>query len=120
MSNNDYNILSAFSEELEQKVIDANSPSDSYVICFRNKEANWQKHQEIVIRNKSAKYAFYFAKDIVGADKEKLKQVIVEQKSTYWVSQYYRYVDQDIIDMVFETKDNEYINGCVIDISNRE
>lgn len=126
MSNNDYDVYAPFSKELDEQIIAANCPRDSYLFCWQSRYrhepgtgvANFDKHEEIIIRNKCERYAFYFARDIVEAntDREKLKQLIVDERSTLFVSQYYKFVNQDIMDTVRATGDDNFIKECISEI----
>jgi hypothetical protein len=80
----------------EQEILVKNDHWKSYWHCYFNKEiANIKKHEEIIINSKNILCCYDFAKDIPGANKQLLSEIVLQSGDLHYIGLFYDDIDFD-------------------------
>jgi hypothetical protein len=79
-----------------QEILASKDAWASYWYCHFNKEtANIKKHEEIIINSKNILCCYDFAKDIPGANKQLLSEIVLQSGDLHYIGLFYDNIDFD-------------------------
>jgi hypothetical protein len=81
--------------KIEQKILELNDPEESYFYCLANDSCNLKAHEKIIIESKDPEECYFFAKDIYGANKQLLSEIVLASGNLHLIKLFYNNINFD-------------------------